>query len=158
MPPMTALAHVTTFCFAASYALALAFEVWNLARPRMILRVLGNVLTGAGLFAHLLFLVFRPVPLETAHGSLLFLAFILAIFSVYGSLHHQRVAWGLFVLPVVLGLIGLAVATPAPVMAGGSFQDWLQGPRFWGMTHGVLVLLAAVGVSVGFLASLMYFV
>jgi len=44
---MTALAHVTIFCFAASYALALAFEILNLFRPRLIVRVLANVLTGS---------------------------------------------------------------------------------------------------------------
>src|SRR3954452_17838 len=155
---MTALAHVTIFCFAASYALALAFELWNLFRPRLILRVLGNVATAAGLFAHLLYLVFQPLPLASSNGSLLFLAFILAIFSLYGALHHQRFAWGLFVLPVVLGLVLLAYAQPGPAPSGATVHEWFQGPRFWGMTHGILVLMAAVGVSVGFLASVMYFV
>src|SRR5262249_5945925 len=30
--------------------------------------------------------------------------------------------------------------------------------KFWGMVHGILLLLAFVGVCVGFLASIMYFV
>lgn len=154
---MTALAHVTIFCFAASYALALALELWHLFRPRLIVRVVSNLATAAGLFAHLLYLVFQPLPLASSTGSLLFLAFIMAIFSLYGALHHQRVAWGLFVLPVVLGLVLLAYALPAPA-PGATVHEWFQGPRFWGMTHGILVLLAAVGVSVGFLASVMYFV
>jgi ABC-type transport system involved in cytochrome c biogenesis permease subunit len=154
---MTALAHVTIFCFAASYALALALETLNLFRPRLIVRVAGNLLTAAGLFAHLLYLVFQPLPLASASGSLLFLAFILAIFSLYGSIHHQRVAWGLFVLPLVLALCVLAYFLRSPT-TGATVHDWFQGPRFWGMTHGILVLLAAVGVSVGFLASLMYVV
>src|SRR5205807_2333503 len=35
---------------------------------------------------------------------------------------------------------------------------WLSGDRFWGAVHGTLILLASVGVSVGFLASVMYLV
>ena len=35
------------------------------------------------------------------------------------------------------------------------FSDW-AGARFWGAIHGGLLVLAAVGVSVGFVASVMY--
>jgi ABC-type transport system involved in cytochrome c biogenesis permease subunit len=34
----------------------------------------------------------------------------------------------------------------------------VSGDRFWGAVHGTLILLAAVGVSVAFLASVMYLV
>src|SRR5207244_3858122 len=71
-------------------------------------------------------------------------------------IHHHRVAWGLFVLPLVLGLVVLAVVLPPPVSEGAA-SVW-TGVTFWGMAHGVLVLLAAVGISVGFVASVMYFV
>ena len=63
----------------------------------------------------------------------------------------SRIAWALFVLPLVLGLIGLGVVarhssgTPVPA-------------DFWVWTHFVLLLMAAVGVSVGFIASVMYLV
>src|SRR6185312_16026512 len=36
--------------------------------------------------------------------------------------------------------------------------SWVRGERFWGAVHGTLILLAAIGVSVGFLASVMYLV
>jgi ABC-type transport system involved in cytochrome c biogenesis permease subunit len=150
--------HVTIFSFAVSYAFALAFDLWNLFRSRLILRVLSASLVGAGLVFQLAYLVYQPWSLKTAAGSLLFLAFILAIFALYGSLHHQRVAWGLFVLPLVLVLVLLAWLKVPDQAASGSYWEWLQGPRFWGMTHGILVLLALVGVCVGFLASVMYFV
>ena len=152
------LAHVTISCFAFSYAFALAFDLWNLVQSRLILRVASACLVGAGLFAQLVYLVYQPWSLASATGSLLFLAFILAIFALYGSLHHQRVAWGLFVLPLVLVLVLLAWLRVPESAANGSYWERLQGTQFWGMMHGILVLLALVGVCVGFLASVMYFV
>lgn len=154
MPP---LQHVTVFCFAASYTLALLVEIARLVQPRMILRVVGNLLGAAGLLAHLIYLLVQKPSLASSSGSLLFLAFVLAVFWLYGSLHHAKVAWGVFVLPLVLGLIGLSLVTPG---WAGDEPIWasLRGPKFWGMTHGILVLMAAVGICVGFLASVMYFV
>ena len=148
---MTFLAKVTVFCFAASYGVAFALEIWRLFRPRLILRVVGICFMAAGLLAHFIYLIVQQLPLASPIGSLLFLALILAVFSAYGTLHHPKLASGLFGLPLVLGLILLAVINPAPP------PHW-AGERFWGMVHGILVLLAAVGVCVGFLASAMYFV
>jgi ABC-type transport system involved in cytochrome c biogenesis permease subunit len=84
------------------------------------------------------------------------------VFYFYGSLHHRQLAWGLFVLPLVLGLVVLAEVLPRPSMQPGSGSVWelfsLDGRHFWPLLHGSLVLLAAVGVSVGFVASVMYLV
>jgi ABC-type uncharacterized transport system permease subunit len=82
------------------------------------------------------------------------LALILAVFYVGEAIHHQRIAWALFVLPVVLGLIGLGVILqqPAEPITGSPWDD------FWVWTHLVLLLLAAVGISIGFIASVMYLV
>ncbi len=162
---MTAVMHaflerVTIFCFAASYAVALALELWHLARPRPILRYVAIGFGIAGVLAHLIYVAAQPLPLAAPTGSLLLLALILAVFYIYGSIHHHRLAWGLFVLPVVLGLVVLAEAFPPPDPGDGFASVWnlLQGERFWGTVHFVLVLLAAVGVSVAFVASVMYFV
>jgi ABC-type uncharacterized transport system permease subunit len=64
------------------------------------------------------------------------------------------------VLPVVIGLVGLSLAmvTTAGDVAPADFPAWLSGDRFWGAVHGTLLLLAAVGVSVAFLASVMYLI
>jgi len=155
MPP---LERVTVFCFAASYGLALVAELARLLQPRLILRVLSMVLGTAGLFAHFIYLVVHAPSLASSSGSMLFLAFVLAVFWLYGSLHHAKVAWGVFVLPLVLGLIGLGLI--APGRPGGDEPFWAsaRGPKFWGMTHGLLIFLAAVGICIGFLASVMYFV
>lgn len=155
----TLLERITVFCFAASYACALGLDLWHLARPRPILRLVAIGLAAAGLLAHTVFIVVQPLPLGSPYGSLLFLGWILAVFYVYGSVHHRHLAWGLFVLPLVLGLVLLAVVAPgSPREAEGTLWQGFQGERLWGLAHGVLVLLAAVGVCVGFVASVMYLV
>ena len=101
--------RITVMCFGASYGVALALELLQLLRPRGIQRLLGMVLAGAGILAHTLFLVVQQPPLSTQFGSLLFLAWILAVFYLYGSVHHGRLAWGVFVLPLVLGALAAHV-------------------------------------------------
>jgi ABC-type uncharacterized transport system permease subunit len=144
-------ARITVVCFAASYAVALAVELVQLRRPRPIQRLLSLGFGGAGLLAHTIY-VSQPLPLAAPRSSLLLLAWILAVFYLYGSIHHRRLAWGPFVLPLVLGLIGLAQIAPP----GESTQSvW---PPSWGVIHGTLLLLAATGLCVGFIASVMYLV
>jgi ABC-type uncharacterized transport system permease subunit len=59
---------------------------------------------------------------------------------------------GLFVLPLLLALVGVAtLADRTPLAVGGT-------PRFWSIVHAVLLLVGTVTVSVGFLAGLMYLV
>jgi hypothetical protein len=96
MPPI--VERITEFCFAASYAVALALELWHLLRPRPILRLIGQIFGGAGWFAHTLYILVQPLRLDSALGSLIFLAWILGFFYLYGSFHHRKVAWGIFVL------------------------------------------------------------
>ncbi|MBI2807488.1 MAG: cytochrome c biogenesis protein CcsA [Planctomycetes bacterium] len=142
---------ITVMCFAASYGVAFSLELWHLLRPRPILRYVALGISGAGLFAHIAYLTVQDLPLGSPSGALLFVAFILAVFYVGEAIHHGRIAWGLFVLPLVLGLIGLGVLVHNPNPAA-SWQS------YWGVTHGALLLLAAVGVSIGFIASVMYLV
>src|SRR6266446_6324232 len=158
MPPV--LLRVTVFCFAASYAVALGLELCHLLSPRPILRYLSLGFGAAGLFAHTVYILLQPLPLASPFASLLFLAWILAVFYLYGSVHHRRLAWAIFVLPLVLGLVALAeLARPAELPRDEvSSLFGFYGEHFWGMIHGWLLLLAAVGVCIGFLASVMYFV
>jgi ABC-type transport system involved in cytochrome c biogenesis permease subunit len=155
--------RITVLCFAASYAVALALEIWHLLAPRPIARLVGLGFGAAGLLAHTFYLLARSVDLATPLGSLLALAWILAVFYLYGSIHHYRQAWGLFVLPLVLGLVVLAALVPAgsadtPGTNEVSIWRDLSGTRFWGVMHGILVILAGVGISVAFVASVMYLV
>jgi ABC-type uncharacterized transport system permease subunit len=232
--------RVTLVCFAASYAVALGLELWRHFRPREIVRILAVLFGAAGLFAQTIYLAGQQPRLLWPAALMLFLAWVLVVFYLYGSLHHRRLAWGAFVLPVVLGLCGLAAALNQPAdlplpdgpravlqnhcaschgpngRAKGGFgflfdrdqlvahhllvpghaddsrlfqfaqmrapphggdappdaddlavlRRWIDDgapvagtvsyKASWGILHGVLILLAAVGVSVGFLASLMY--
>ena len=100
--------RITVFCFAATYAVALGLELLRQFQARPALRWLALSFACAGLIAHSLFVAVNPLPLQTAFGSLIFLAWILAVFCVYGAFHHKRLAWELFVLPLVLGLVLLA--------------------------------------------------
>jgi ABC-type transport system involved in cytochrome c biogenesis permease subunit len=148
--------RVNTVCFLASYALALAFEVLHQLRPRPVFRLLALAGGTAGLVAQTAFLDIRRPPLAGRFGWLVLLSWILAIFYLAGSLHHRRQAWGVFVLPVILGLLGLALFFR--YSAGGT--DTVHAPQelLWGPVHGWLVFLATVGVSIGFLASVMYLI
>jgi ABC-type transport system involved in cytochrome c biogenesis permease subunit len=152
--------RITILCFAASYGVTVALELLQLVRPWALGRWLATAFGGAGLVAHSLFLLVQRPPLSYQYGSLLFLAWILAVFYFYGSLHHRQLAWGVFVLPLVLGLVVLAAAFDKPPgEPAGPASLWsFRGEQFWAMIHGLLLLLAAVGVCVAFVASVMYLV
>jgi hypothetical protein len=150
------LGNVTIFCFAASYAAALGLEAANLFRPARTTRILMYGFTAAGISAHTIYLALHRLPLLPAgSSSLLFLSWILALFCFYGSLHHRRAAWGVFVLPVVLGLIVLAWGAPA--RTDSTFLDAaVPGIRFWVGLHVGLLIAGGVGLSVSFVSSAMY--
>jgi ABC-type transport system involved in cytochrome c biogenesis permease subunit len=151
---------ISRFCFEASYTLALACELAALVRPIRLLRLVASASGVAGLLAHTLFLAVQRPTLHSPYGSLLLLAWVLAVFGIYGAVHHPRFAWAVFVLPLVIGLCVLAgwYAPGAGSVAASDVLANLAGERFWGTIHGGLLLLAAVGVSVGFVASVMYLV
>jgi ABC-type transport system involved in cytochrome c biogenesis permease subunit len=155
------LDRVTVFCFGASYGLALLLELVQLLRPHRLARVLSLTLGSAGLIAHTLYLIAHPLALSTQSGSMIFLAWILATFYLYGSFHHRRLAWGVFVLPLVLGLTVLGSTDPNRASPDATWLlslNWLHGEHFWSVIHGGLLVLAGVGVCVAFLASVMYLV
>src|SRR4051812_18157334 len=111
-------------CFAASYAVALFMEVWHYLRPRLVLRIVGLLFGAAGLLAQTLYLYYWQPPLGWQFGILLALSWILAIFYLFGSLHHRKQAWGFFVLPVILGLVLVATLFGPPVNEGTQLTGW----------------------------------
>lgn len=151
--------RVTIVCFLASYTAALALELAYQLRPLPLVRWLALAFGAAGLLAQTIFLAVPRPPLIWQYGWMLFLAWVLTIFYLVGSVHHRRLSWGLFVLPLVLGLVGLGAAFGRPAdSAHLSSENVLSIPRAWQQIHVWLLLLAAVGLCVGFLASLMYLV
>ena len=101
---------VTHVCFGLSYLFAFGLELAGQARPSRAVRVAGLAFGFAGLVAHTIFLAIHQPNPASAYGSLVLLAWVLAVFYLYGSLHHRHQAWGLFVLPVVLVLAWLSFA------------------------------------------------
>lgn len=154
------LPKITQACFGLSYLFAFGFELARMRWPNVTWRYASLAFGTAGLFAHSVYLIYHQPDPSSPSGSLLAVGWVLAIFYLYGSLHHARRAWAVFVLPVILGLVGLGfVLSSRPAAVDRlSIPDWLIGDRFWGAVHGILLLFAAVGISVGFLASVMYLI
>jgi ABC-type transport system involved in cytochrome c biogenesis permease subunit len=159
---VSSLQGVTHACFGLSYVVALILELARLTWPRAGSgwRITALAFGAAGLLAHTYYILAHQPSPATPHGSLLLLGWVLALFYLYGTVHHAKQAWAVFVLPVVIGLVGMSYLSSRAEASSGEFAvpAWLSGARFWGAVHGSLILLAAVGVSVSFLASLMYLV
>jgi ABC-type transport system involved in cytochrome c biogenesis permease subunit len=151
---------ITIFCFAASYLSALVLELLQTFWPRGVQILLATLFGAAGLLAHTLYLIAQRLSLVSQPGTLLYLSWVLAVFYLCGSIHYRRLAWGVFVLPVVLGLIGLAVV---PDLQGtgysiNSLAAQEEVDSSWLMVHVGLFVLAAIGICVAFVASVMYLV
>jgi ABC-type uncharacterized transport system permease subunit len=152
------LQNITHACFGLSYLLAFGLELARLVWPAAGWRVAALGFGLAGVFAQTVYLlVNQPTPAEP-FGSLLLLAWVLALFYLYGTVHYAKQAWAVFVLPVVIGLVGLSLTLTTTAAAPVDVPAWLSGERFWGAVHGTLLLFAAVGVSVAFVASVMYLI
>ena len=150
------LSGVGIICFAASYAVALALEV-----SRLVFRsgVRGAVMlgfAGAGLVAHSAFLYHQAadahgLPLSSERDWYLVAAWLLVVVYLYLAYYHPQKAFGVFLLPLALGLIGTAAWF-------ADREPFAREPAsgVWGIVHGVSILLATVSVLVGFSAGLMY--
>ena len=151
------LSGVSVVCFAASYAVALACEA-----SRLVFRsgVRGAVMVGfaaAGLLAHTLFLGWRAanepaIPLSSPFDWYLLAAWLVAAAYLYLTLANPRAPLGLFMLPVVLGLVGAAELS--------SQRPFPQSPatQVWGAIHGLFNLAASVSVAFGAIAGIMWLI
>ena len=154
------LQGVTHACFGLSYLCAFALELARLIWPGTGWRVASLAFGIAGFAAHTAYIAINWPSPASPYGSLVLLAWVLAAFYLSGTIHHAKQAWAVFVLPVVLGLVGLSFVLlhTEPTGPAAGFLGWISGEHFWGAVHGILILLAAVGVSVAFLASVMYLI
>ncbi len=152
--------NIHHYCVGLSYLCAFLLEIARLLWPARGWRIAGLGFGAAGLVAHTAYLFVQQPSPAVPHGSVLLLAWVLALFYFYGTVHHAKQAWAVFVLPVVIALVALSrvLLTAAPDHAAFNFAGWASGDRFWGAVHGVLILFASVGVSVSFLASMMYLI
>lgn len=152
------LSGITITCFAASYGISLIAEASRLLFRAPVRMAVIILFTAAGLLAHSLFLLARTqvaganiAPLSNWFDWCLIGAWILA--AVYFLLAVRRLenAMGVFLLPAVLALIGLAVLLrgqpPFP-------RDAALG--YWRVVHAGSLLLGTVSVLLGLIAGLMY--
>jgi ABC-type transport system involved in cytochrome c biogenesis permease subunit len=151
------VSRISVVCFAASYAVALACEASRLVFRSGIRGALMVGFAAAGLLAHTAFLGWRAasetaVPLSSPFDWYLLAAWLLAVGSLVLTLSAPRTPIGLFILPVVLGLIGAAVLS--------SREPFPQSPatQAWGMIHGSFNLAASLAVAIGAIASLMWLI
>ena len=151
------LSHVQVVCFFTSYAVALALEVSRLffrmpVRLAVMLAfaVMGVVLQSSYL-AHRA--AISAMPLSSWHDWYLIVSWILAVTYVALVASRPLTNVGLFLLPVIMALTAVAWVFPTTE----SFpRD--QALQLWGITHGIMLLLGTVAVSLGFVAGLMYLV
>jgi len=154
---MMLLSRISVICFAASYSIALALEVTRIFFRSGVRQAVMVGFAAAGLLAHSLFLINRGLaasgtPLSSSFDWYLLAAWVLANVYLYLTLYHPRIPLGLFLLPIVLALIGLAKFAdrqPFPQSSAG---------QIWGMIHGLFLLAGHVAVAVGFVAGVMYLI
>lgn len=149
---------ISLTCFTASYLIAFLLEVSRLFFRSGIRGAVMVLFAIAGLVAHSWYLALLALnsprggaPLSSWFALYLVAAWIMAAMYVYFTCHHARQSIGIFVLPIVLGLIWVANAfydsgTPATDDARG----------LWLLVHVAALLLGTVVVSIGFVAGLMY--
>lgn len=152
---MLPISGISIFCFAASYAVALALEISRLFFRSGVRGALLLSFAGAGLVAHTLFLAYRAASTSVAPLSSEFDWYLLAAWGVtaayiYLTVSYPRTAVGLFMLPLVLGLIAaaqwFAKRVPFPTS---------KASQVWGTVHGAFLLLAVITVFGGFVAGAM---
>ena len=146
---------ITHFCFGLSYLTAFGLQIYGTVQPVRWSRFTGVFLAVAGLLAHTIFLAYHQPTPASPYGSLLLLAWVFAVFYLYGVLHREPYPWAAFVLPLVLVLVLMSAVF---IEKGHEDGSWFSGEHFWGMFHGLLLLAASVGITIGFLASVMYLV
>jgi hypothetical protein len=154
------LSGISITCFAASYAVTLALEVSRLffrLRVRWIIMIL---FAAAGLFAHTAYLSILTqtelqgtgvTPLSHWYDWCLLAAWVLAALYLAFAARHRENTVGIFLLPLVLALIGAGYAVRnTPPFARE------QALSYWGVFHGIMLLLGTVAAALGFAAGIMY--
>jgi len=143
---------ISVICYAAALALELVGLRWRFPGRRVAMAALAL----GGLVAHGIVLAssfgHEPTPLSSPAEWLSVAAFALALVFLAAILYLPRSPSGLLLLPLVLGLIAASqVASHQPFAPDRTFY-------FWGLVHGLFLLVGTVTVCIGFLAGVMYLV
>jgi ABC-type uncharacterized transport system permease subunit len=155
------LDRLSVLCFAGTYGLALLAELARFVSKSAIRWYLAAGLMALGWLVQTAFLanlaLKNPLVLvTTAFESVMVLSWIVALIGLYLMVRSPKpVAVGMFVLPLVLGLV-IVAGWFAPRTS--DWLDWGSTIAFWGTVHGIFLLAGAVFTCVAFFAGLMYLV
>jgi len=151
---------LSVLCFAGTYGLALLAELARFVVRSSVRWYLTAGLMALGWLVQTAFLanlaLKNPLmpPVTSAFESVMVLSWIVALIGLYLMVRSPKpVAVGIFVLPLVIGLV-IVAGWFAPRQS-----DWLQWGgtvAFWGTVHGIFLLGGAVFSCVAFFAGLMY--
>lgn len=155
---MDIAARISVTCFAASYLVSLLFEVARVFWQRRWMRWVATGGALAGIAAQTLYLLHRTavgggLPISTQFESLIFVSWLISLVYLYLLIRDRRIAAGLFILPMSLGLV---------LFAGTLSDRGVREPdrelRFVATAHGMLLLLGTVMVVWALVIALMYLV
>jgi hypothetical protein len=154
------LSGISIVCFATSYLVTLVLEISRLFFRLPVRLVVMLAFAAMGLVLHTIYLGLRAQggmaagsPLSSWHDWYLLAAWILAAAYLIIAVSRPQTLVGLFMLPVVLALIGVAWRYPEDAIFP---RD--RALALWGVAHGLMLLLGTVTVSLGFVAGLMYLI
>ncbi len=153
------LSGISIVCFGTSYLVTLALEISRLFFRLPVRLVVMLAFAALGLALHTVYLVLRAQsagtgdPLSSWHDWFLMASWILAAAYLIVAVTRPQTLVGLFMLPVVLGLVGVAALFDKQALFPHD-----QALALWSLAHGIMLLLGTVTVSLGFVAGLMYLV
>ncbi len=156
------ISDMTITCFAACYVIALTLAVSRLLFRWSLPTIVTLAISVVGLVAHSLYLVAHTQeevvklaisPLSSWYDFCLLAAWVVAASYIGLTIRRGENALGLFLLPLVLGLIGAAAYV----------QDLAPFPErtalsVWRLVHGLTLMLGTTAVVIGFAIGLMYLV
>lgn len=150
--------RISVTCFVASYMISLVNEILRAFWPRWWVRWLATGGALAGITAQTLFLVHISVsqqrlPIKTQFESLITVSWLISLIYLYLLIRDRRLAAGLFILPVSLGLVLFACTLPVREYTAPD-----QKFTVIATAHGMLLLFGTVMVVAALVVALMYLV
>ena len=151
------LSGVSIVCFTGSYLVAFVLELFRFFFKSPIRHVFLILAVSLGVVAHSAFLYHNQVAIDSGklvnsvQGFFLLAAWGLACVYLYLCCFEPKIPFGLFLIPVILGLIfsGAFGANLTP------FSSQSVG-QIWRAIHGLSILVATLAVFVSFVAGLMF--
>jgi hypothetical protein len=154
-------------CFLIAYVLAFIMEAARFASSGDSVRRwtswIAFAMMGLAIVTHSLYLIDRVwnswsgiqfTAFRSWHDWGFLAAWLIASASFWISCRRSDKQIGLFVLPIILAIVGLAVVFPSesPIATSNS------SATFWRLTHSAAMLIGTMLVALGFAFAMMYFV